>query len=131
MKIGIIGYQGSGKSSLFHWLTGESPDPVLVHKTQSAMAIVPEPRVHDLCQIYHPKKVTMATLEMVDTPGLSRSHEGSATRLAMIREAGCLVIVVSAFDGNDPAADLQSFEEDLLIADLDIVSGRVENPHQQ
>ncbi|MHB8974268.1 MAG: DUF933 domain-containing protein [Pirellulaceae bacterium] len=126
MKIGIIGYQGSGKSTLFHWLTGETPDPILVHKTQSAMATVPEPRVHDLCQIYHPKKVTMATLEMVDTPGLSRSHEGSAARLAMIREAGCLVIVVSAFDGNDPAGDLQSFEEDLLIADLDIVSGRVE-----
>ena len=68
----------------------------------------------------------MATLEMVDTPGLSRSHEGSAARLAMIREAGCLVIVVAAFDGNDPAADLQRFEEDLLIADLDIVSGRIE-----
>jgi hypothetical protein len=90
------------------------------------MAVVPEPRVHDLCQIYHPKKVTMATLEMVDTPGLSRSHDGSAARLAMIREAGCLVIVVAAFDGNDPNADLQSFEEDLLIADLDIVSGRIE-----
>ena len=81
MKIGIIGYQGSGKSTLFHWLTGVAPDPVLVHKTQSAMATVPEPRVQALCQIYHPKKVTLATLEIVDTPGLSRSHEGSATRL--------------------------------------------------
>lgn len=126
MRIGIIGYQGSGKSTLFHWLTGERPDPVLAHRTQSAMATVPEPRVEQLRQIYHPKKITLATLEIVDTPGLSRSHEGSAARLAMIREAGCLVIVVSAFDGNDPAADLQSFEEDLLIADLDIVAGRIE-----
>ena len=126
MKIGIIGYQGSGKSTLFHWLTGVPPDPILVHKTQSAMATVPEPRVHELCKVYHPKKVTLATLEMVDTPGLSRSHEGSAARLAMIRQAGCLIIVVAAFDGNDPAADLQSFEEDLLIADLDIVAGRIE-----
>ncbi|MHB0957741.1 MAG: DUF933 domain-containing protein [Pirellulaceae bacterium] len=126
MKIGIVGYQGAGKSTLFHWLTGETPDPVLVHKTQSAMAVVPEPRVQELCQIYHPKKVTMAALEMVDTPGLSRTHEGSAARLAMIREAACLVVVVAAFDGNEPAADLQCFEEDLLIADLDIVSGRIE-----
>lgn len=126
MKIGIIGYQGAGKSTLFHWLTGERPDPVLVHKTQSAMATVPEPRVAELCQIYHPKKVTLAALEIVDTPGLSRTHEGSAARLAMIREAGCLVIVVAAFDAqSDPAADLRSFEEDLLIADLDIVSGRI------
>ena len=29
VKIGIIGYQGSGKSTLFHWLTGERPDPVV------------------------------------------------------------------------------------------------------
>ena len=34
--------------------------------------------------------------------------------------------ILAAFDGADPAADLQSFEEDLLIADLDIVTGRVE-----
>ena len=38
----------------------------------------------------------MASLELVDTPGLSRSHEGSAARLAMIREAGCLVLVIDA-----------------------------------
>ncbi len=125
MKIGIVGYQGSGKSTLFHWLTGEQPDPGLVHKTQSAMATVPEPHVEGLCGIYHPKKVTLASLEIVDTPGLSRSHEGSAAKLAMTREAGCLIMVVAAHDGTDPAADLRNFEDDLLIADLDIVTGRV------
>lgn len=126
MKIGLIGYQGAGKSMLFHWLTGEAPDPGLVHRTQSAMATVPEPRVAELCAIYEPKKVTLAALEIVDTPGLSRTHEGSAARLAMIREAGCLVIVVAAFDPqSNPAADLRNFEEDLLIADLDIVTGRI------
>ena len=65
---------------------------------QSAMAAVPEPRIEQLCRIYHPKKVTLAAIELVDTPGLSRTHEGNATRLAMIREAGCLVVVVAAFD---------------------------------
>jgi ribosome-binding ATPase YchF (GTP1/OBG family) len=126
MKIGIVGYQGSGKSTLFQWLTGETPDPSLVHKTQSAMAVIPETRVADLCQIYQPKKVTLASLEIVDTPGLSRSHEGSAAKLAMIREAACLVMVIAAYDGNDPAEDLRNFADDLLIADLDIVSGRIE-----
>jgi hypothetical protein len=46
--------------------------------------------------------------------------------LALIREAGALVVVVAAFSGAKAAADLASFEEDLLIADLDIVTGRVE-----
>ncbi len=131
MKIGLVGYQGSGKSTLFHWLTGEQPDLAQAHKTQAAMCVVPEPRVDALCEIYHPKKVTHAALEIVDTPGLSRTHEGSAAKLAMIRDTSCLVMVIAAFDGSDPAADLTSFEEDLLIADLDIVTGRIERLREQ
>ncbi len=126
MKIGLVGYQGSGKSTLFEWLTGVAPDPAHAHTGQSAMAPIPEPRVDELCGVYHPKKVTLASLEIVDTPGLSRTHEGNAARLALIREAGCLVLVVAAFDGSDPAADWNSFEEDLLLADMEVVARRVE-----
>lgn len=126
MKIGIVGYQGSGKSTLFHWLTGVEPDPALAHTTQSDMVAVPDDRVAQLCEIYQPKKVTLASINLVDTPGLSRTHEGSAAKLALIREAGCLIVVVAAHSGNDPVQDLSSFEDDLLIADLDIVAGRIE-----
>jgi ribosome-binding ATPase YchF (GTP1/OBG family) len=126
MKIGIVGYQGSGKSTLFHWLTGVAPDPALAHTIQSAMATVPDERVAPLCKIYSPKKVTQAAIEIVDTPGLSRTHEGSAQKLATIREAGALLVVVASFGGANAAADLQNFADDLLIADLDVVSGRVE-----
>ena len=126
MKIGIVGYQGAGKSTLFHWLTGVEPDPALAHTIQSAMATVPEGRIAQLCEIYKPKKITEASIELVDTPGLARSHEGSAQKLAMIREAGALIVVVANFDGADAAADLQNFADDLLLADLSILSGRVE-----
>lgn len=126
MKIGLVGYQGSGKSTFFNWITGVAPDPSLAYATQSAMAPVPDPRVAQLCSIYHPKKTTLASLEIVDTPGLSRDHEGNAARLGLIREAGCLVLVVAAFDGTDPLATLGSFEEDLMLADLEVISGRVE-----
>jgi ribosome-binding ATPase YchF (GTP1/OBG family) len=126
MKIGIVGYQGAGKSTLFHWLTGIAPDLSLAHSTQMATAMVVDDRVSPLCEIYQPKKITQAMINIVDTPGLSRSHEGSANKLAMIREAGCLVVVIAAFSGASVQDDLQSFEEDLLIADLEIVAGRVE-----
>jgi ribosome-binding ATPase YchF (GTP1/OBG family) len=130
MKIGIVGYQGSGKSTLFQWLTGVEADPSKAHTGQSAMAAVPDDRVQQLCDVYEPKKITMASLELVDTPGLDRSHEGNAARLGIIREAGCLVIVTAAFSGADPLADLTSLAEDLLLADMEIVSGRIERLRQ-
>src|SRR4051812_12486185 len=121
MKIGLIGYQGSGKSTLFEWLTGAKPDPALAHLSQSAMAAVSEPRVEQLCGVFKPQKTPLASLELVDTAGLNRSHEGNATRLAQIREAGCLVLVVGAFErASNALADVASFDEDFLLADLEI-----------
>jgi len=126
VKIGIAGYQGAGKSTLFEWLTGIPADPALSHKTQMATAVAPDDRVGPLCEVYKPKKITQASLEIVDTPGLSRGHDGNENRLAAIREAGCLVMVSPAFSGADPWEDLAAFEEDLLLTDLDLVSKRVE-----
>jgi hypothetical protein len=64
-------------------------------------------------------------LELVDTPGLSRTHEGNAARLGQIREAGCLVIVAAGFAGADPLADAGSMTEDFLLTDMEIVTGRI------
>lgn len=126
MKIGLVGYQGCGKSTLFSWLAGVDADPALAHTSQSHLTEVFDLRMLKLREIYKPKKETHARIELVDTPGLSRTHEGSAQKLALIREAGCLVVVIAAHGDTDPAADLKNFEDDLLIADLDILGGRVE-----
>ncbi|MFP6659583.1 MAG: DUF933 domain-containing protein [Pirellulales bacterium] len=126
MKIGIVGYQGCGKSTLFRWLTELEADPSLSHTTQSAMAEVPDARLAQLCEIYQPKKVTLASLELVDTPGLDAAHEGNAARLSLIREAGCLIHVVDAFSGADPLTTLASVDEDLLFADMELVARRIE-----
>ncbi|MEN6451818.1 MAG: DUF933 domain-containing protein [Thermoguttaceae bacterium] len=131
MKIGLVGYQGSGKSTLFHWLTGVPPDPALAHTGQSGMAAIPDARIAQLSAIYHPKKITQAAIELVDTPGLSRTHEGTAARLAMLREADCLALVVAAFAGTDPLADLRSFAEDLILADMEIVTNRISRVEEQ
>jgi ribosome-binding ATPase len=126
MKIGLVGYQGSGKSTLFHWLTGVKVDPAQAHLGQSAMAEIPDDRFDPLIKIFSPKKISHASIELVDTPGLARDHSGNAARLALLREATCLVFVIDAYSGIDSAADLASFDEDLLLADMEIVSSRLE-----
>ncbi|MDO4574003.1 MAG: DUF933 domain-containing protein [Planctomycetia bacterium] len=126
MKIGLAGYQGAGKSSLFQWLTGVAPDPAKSHLEQSAMAVIPEPRMAPLIALYHPKKVTWASIEITDTPGLSRTSEGNAAKLACIREADSLVLVVAGYGGKDPKSEYQKFHEDLLLADMELVTRRIE-----
>ena len=125
MQIGLVGYQGCGKSTLFGWLTGVEPDPG-ARQGQRAMALLEDPYLEQLQQIYQAKKATPASLELVDTPGLNRSHEGNAARLAALREVDCLAVVVPVFAGADPQQDLQSFQEDLLLTDLEIVSRRIQ-----
>ena len=125
MKIGLAGYQGSGKSSLFQWLTGVEADPSKSHVGQSAMAAIPDVRLDELAKIFKPKKVTHALIEVTDTPGLSRDQEGNAAKLASIREADSLVLVVAGYGGADPKEEYRKFYEDLLFADMDLVQRRI------
>jgi len=131
MKIGLVGYKGSGKSLLFQWLTGMKPDPALAHTSQSATAAIPEPRLEKLREIYKAKKITYASIEIVDTPGLSRDQQGNPQRLAQLREADALVLVVPAFDGSDPEKEIKIFQEDAILADLEIVLNRLEKVIEQ
>lgn len=126
MKIGLVGYQGGGKSSIFELLTGTQPDIAKAHTGQLGTAIVPDERFDRLVDHFSPKKISPAKIELFDTPGLSREKgEGNAQRMSVLREANVLVQVISAYAGADPVADAQSFEEDLVLADLQVVSNRV------
>jgi hypothetical protein len=127
MKIGLVGYQGGGKSTLFELLCGDAPDPAKVQDGQQGTAVVPNHRYDRLLEIYKPKKQVPAKIELFDTPGLSRTQqEGNARRLAVIREAAALVQVIGQFAGGDPIDEVVAFEADLILADMQVVSSRVE-----
>ena len=72
MKVGLVGYQGGGKSTVFELLTGVKPDIGKAHSGQVGVASVPDARFDQLVELYHPKKITPARIELFDTPGLSR-----------------------------------------------------------
>ncbi|HEY2253877.1 MAG TPA: DUF933 domain-containing protein [Planctomycetaceae bacterium] len=127
MKIGLVGYQGSGKSSVFELLTGTRPDPSKSHSGQAGMAVLPDARFDGLVKLYNPKKISPAKIELFDTPGLSRDHgESNNQKISVVREANALVHVIGAYAGGDPVADARSFEDDLMLADLQVLQNRIE-----
>ena len=67
MKIGIAGFSGSGKSTVFHWLTGVAPDPSRSQQGQIGKPEVPDDRLDWLSSIFKPKKHTPSKVEFLDT----------------------------------------------------------------
>jgi ribosome-binding ATPase YchF (GTP1/OBG family) len=127
MKVGIAGFSGSGKSTIFHWLTEVKPDPSKANTGQVGIAKVPDERLDWLSTHFKPKKTTPATIEFLDTPGLMPTERrDNPRRLGILRDAGGLLVVLNGFDGGDLADELRRFREEMLFADLEIVTNRIE-----
>jgi GTP-binding protein YchF len=127
MRVGLVGFSGSGKSTLFRLLTGTASDPGKVHSGQVGVAVLADPRLDFLASLRNPKKITPATVEFLDTPGLMPgSHADNPQRLSVIREGDALLIVLAGFSGTDPVVELTAFREEMLFADLSVVTNRVE-----
>jgi GTP-binding protein YchF len=127
MRVGIVGFSGTGKSTLFELLTGAAPDPGRIHAGQAGVATLTDPRLDFLATLHKPKKVTPASVEFLDTPGLMPgSHADNPQRLALIREGDALLIVLNGFSGADSAAQLTAFRDEMLFADLGAVTSRLE-----
>ncbi|HEX4589577.1 MAG TPA: GTPase, partial [Gemmataceae bacterium] len=126
MKIGLVGFSGSGKSTVFRWLTGVAPDPARVQQGQTGMAKLPDPRVDKMAGIFKPKKTTYAEIAFLDTPGLDiTERRDNPRRLGILREADGLVVVLNGYANSDLAADLRQFREEIAFADLEILTNRV------
>jgi ribosome-binding ATPase YchF (GTP1/OBG family) len=126
MKVGIVGYSGSGKSTVFQWLTGATPDHARAQHGQVGVARIPDARLDWLSNQFNPRKTTPATLEFLDTPGLlATERRDNPRRLAILREAGGLLVVLNGYSESDLASQLTRFRDELTFADLDIVTNRI------
>jgi ribosome-binding ATPase YchF (GTP1/OBG family) len=132
MKIGLAGFSGSGKSTVFHWLTRAKPDPAKVQTGQIGVAAIPDERLDWLSAKFRPKKTTPAKIEFLDTPGLlAAERRDNPRRLSILREAGGLVVVLNGYSENDLPGELRRFREELLFADLEIVANRIDRLKDQ
>ena len=140
MKIGLIGLQNSGKTTIFNTLTGLEAE-VTSYSTQKiepnqGIVQVEDERVEKLSEMYNPKKTIYATIEYIDFVGLTGNKENndafSGSGMGLVKTADALALVVRNFDdpttgdAPNPVSDLDSIESDMIISDLIIAEKRLE-----
>ena len=134
MRLGIIGFPASGKTTLFNLLTGASAGAAQTPgrgRLNVGVARVPDDRVTRLSALFHPERTVYASVEVVDLAGFDRG-ERATLDLGELRQADALLHVVRAFESPVlgaapvPAREVQSLEEELVLADLEIVERRLQ-----
>jgi GTP-binding protein YchF len=140
MKVGLVGFAGSGKTTIFNTLTGleaEVGGYGAKEKANVGVIKVPDQRVERLAELFNPKKKTLAEISFVDVAGpqaeqAEQSQSGLDARLVQhMREVEALVHVVRAFDNPmlaeqpDPARDIRAFDDELILTDLVQIENRI------
>jgi len=134
VKVGLVGFAGSGKTTVFNTLTGLHVAAGFGGEVHLGTVKVPDPRIDALSRIFHPKKTTFAEIVFSDIPGEhDASHKGLSRRaLDKIRDQDVLCLVLRAFPNAaleqdaDPAGDLEAFVTECLLADLEMVERRLD-----
>jgi ribosome-binding ATPase len=134
MKIGLVGFPGSGKSTVFNALTGLSVETGFRSaggKANIGTVKVPDARVDALAALYNPKKTTYAEITFTDLAGGGGAQSLDRSVLNAMREVDALCQVVRAFpdaagDPPRPLQEIADLEAETILADLEIVERRVE-----
>jgi len=142
VDIGIVGLSKSGKTTIFNGLTkGTAATGTYSAKAQAniGMASVPDDRIHQLAEIFHPKKIVHAEVKYID---IGASVKEMATDkgiggqlLNQLSTVDVLVNVVRAFKDDsivhpegslNVERDIEAMNLELAFSDLTILGKKLE-----
>ena len=143
MKLGIVGLPNVGKSTIFNALTSAKAEaanyPFCTIEPNVGIVPVPDKRLDMLEEVVKPERVLPATIEFFDIAGLvegASKGEGLGNKfLSHIREVQAIVHVVRCFEDEnishvsgkiDPIEDIEIINLELMLADLEVIDGRLD-----
>jgi len=149
LSIGLVGLPNVGKSTTFNALTkaqnAEAANyPFCTIEPNKAVVPVPDKRLAELAKIVNPEKIQYSTLDFVDIAGLVKGAsqgEGLGNKfLSTIRETEVILQIVRCFDDEnivhnegsiDPIRDVEIIEGELILADIEVLSNRMDRLKKQ
>ena len=130
LEVGIVGLSNSGKTTLFNALTQAGADitayATVSDKANVGMAPIADERLEEVAAVVKARKVTPAAVRVVDVPGTGRALLGN------LRQVDALLAVLNGWgQGADPAAELETIELELIVADREHVERRLDRVAKQ
>jgi len=138
LSCGLVGLPASGKTVIFNAITAAGVSSYSGSEVNRAVVTVPDSRIEKLADMYHPLKIGLATLEVVDIPGLKASPQRNGHALELIghiKNVEAVLHVVNCFQngensGNqkagDPAGDIETVELELMVADSRTLENKID-----
>ena len=139
MQIGLLGLPNSGKTTIFNALTHSEAEVGAYANSKAepnvAVVEVGDERITRLTQLYHPKKTTYATIEIVDfaglTKGSARKDDFFSAQMNLVRNLDAIALVTRNFSDElmgspAPLADIDTIDTEFILSDMIITEKRLE-----
>ncbi len=143
LKCGIVGLTNTGKTTIFNCMSSTKAEATTYafSTTKSNLGVIdiPDDRLYEINKIVQAPKVTPATVEIVDIPGLAKgaSHgEGLGNKfLGDIQQTDALIQVLRCFDdvnlphvegSIDPVRDIEILDLELIVKDLEMIERKIQ-----